>query len=107
MTDVILTQTESQRAAGLAWLMGEGDSMSGDFNPGDPLLVDTNVKSYVGEGMYVFQIDNHRFIKRLQRSPEGIAVMSSNPVYKTWFMTPDMDVKFIGRVIKAYKGKTV
>ena len=107
MTDVILTQPETDSAAGLAWLMGEGDSMSADFNHGDPLLIDTNVKSYVGEGMYVFQIDNHRFIKRLQRSPDGIAVISSNPSYDTWYMTPDTEVKFIGRVIRAYKGKTV
>lgn len=107
MTDVILSQPESESTAGLAWLMGEGDSMNGDFNSGDPLLVDTNVENYVGEGIYAFQIDNHRFIKRLQRTPEGIAVISSNPSYKTWFMTSDMDVKFIGRVTKTYIGKKV
>lgn len=107
MTDLILTQTADDNAEGMAWLSGEGDSMSADFNHGDPLLVDTNVNSYVGDGIYVFQVGSDRFVKRLQRVPEGFAVLSSNPGYYTWYITPDMSLRVFGRVIKAWKSSDI
>lgn len=107
MTEIILTEPSEQGSSGMAWLAGEGDSMNADFKHGDPLLVNTNVKSYVGEGIYVFQVGNDRFIKRLQSTPHGFAVLSSNPDYRTWYLKSDMEFKVIGRVVKAWKSQNL
>lgn len=108
MTKTILTDSLPNSDSGLAWLMAEGDSMQGTFNAGDPLQVDIRVNRFQGDALYVFQVGDHRYIKRLQRVPgKGLAVISSNPEYKTWYITPEMDVQIIGHVIKAYKGQTI
>jgi phage repressor protein C with HTH and peptisase S24 domain len=90
----------------LAIVTGFGDSMKGMFNPGDPLLIDTGIKSLDSDGVYFFRVGNEGFIKRLQRIPgDGVLVASSNKEYRDWFIKPEMDFEIFGRVIKAWEGK--
>lgn len=90
----------------LAIVTGFGDSMRGMFNPGDPLLIDTGIKSLDSDGVYFFRVGNEGFIKRLQRIPgDGILVASSNKEYRDWFIKPEMDFEIFGRVLKAWEGK--
>ena len=90
----------------LAIVTGFGDSMKGMFNPGDPLLIDTGIKSLDSDGVYFFRVGNEGFIKRLQRIPgDGILVASSNKEYRDWFIKPEMDFEIFGRVLKAWEGK--
>lgn len=108
MTKNSLTQSLPNSDKGLAWLMAEGDSMKGTFSAGDPLQVDISVNRFMGDGLYVFQVEDVRYVKRLQSVPgKGLAVISSNPNYKTWYITPEMDVQIVGHVVKVFKGQTV
>src|SRR5207244_3809626 len=69
----------------LAIVTGFGDSMKPMYNPGDPLLVDTGVRSVDFDGVYFFRIGDEGFIKRLQRVPgEGLVAISENKAYRDW-----------------------
>lgn len=90
----------------LAIVTGFGDSMRGMFNSGDPLLVDTGIKSLDYDGVYFFRIGDEGFIKTLQRIPgDGIRVISENKKYETWTITDDMDFEVFGRVLKVWKSE--
>ena len=93
-------------AANLFIVTDFGDSMTGAFNSGDPLVVDTGIKSVVSDGIYFFRVAEEGFIKRLQRIPRsGIRVISTNKEYESWTIRPDMDFQILGRVIKAWQGE--
>ena len=90
----------------LAIVTGFGDSMRPMFNPGDPLLVDTGVKTVDFESVYFFRVGDEGFVKRLQRIPgQGILVISENQSYRDWTVTKDMDFEVFARVIKVWRGE--
>ncbi|MGS0736142.1 XRE family transcriptional regulator [Pseudomonas sp. GG8] len=66
----------------LAIITGDGDSMDGTFRDGDSLLVDRGITEIRTDAVYVFTLDGHLFIKRLQRMTGGsLRMISDNPVY--------------------------
>jgi hypothetical protein len=73
---------------------GFGPSMRGMFNPGDPLLCDCGVNRVEVDGVYFFRVDDHGFIKILQRVPteKGVVLRakSKNPDYEPFDITPKM-----------------
>lgn len=84
---------------------GFGDSMRPIFQPGDPVMVDTGVRSVDHDGIYFFRVDDEGFVKRLQRIPgEGIVAISENKAYRDWTIKPGMDFEVFGRVVKAWCG---
>lgn len=90
----------------LCIVTGFGDSMRPMYEPGDPLLIDSGVKSVDFDGIYFFRVGNEGFIKRLQRIPgEGIRAISENKAYETWTIRRDMDFEVFGRVLKAWKSE--
>jgi phage repressor protein C with HTH and peptisase S24 domain len=90
----------------LAIVTGFGDSMRGMFNSGDPLLIDTGIKSLDYDGVYFFRVGNEGFIKRLQRIPgDGIREISTNKEYESWTITKDMDFEVFGRVLKVWNSE--
>lgn len=90
----------------LVVVTGFGDSMQPMYNPGDPLIVDTGVRSVDIDGVFFFRVGEEGFIKRLQRIPgQGVLVISENPKYRDWTITKDMDFQVFGRVIKAWKSE--
>jgi phage repressor protein C with HTH and peptisase S24 domain len=90
----------------LAIVTGFGDSMKGMFNPGDPLLVDTGVKTVAFDGVYFFRIGDEGFIKRLQRIPGvGLRAISENKAYESWDIRNGMDFEVFARVVRVWKGE--
>jgi phage repressor protein C with HTH and peptisase S24 domain len=93
-------------AKNLCIVTGFGDSMKGIYNPGDPLIVDTGVRSLDYDAVYFFRIGNEGFIKRLQRIPgRGIIAISENKAYQDWVINDSMDFEIFGRVVKAWESK--
>ena len=93
-------------AANLCIVTGFGDSMKGMFNSGDPLVLDSGVKTVDFDAVYFFRVADEGFIKRLQRIPgEGIRVLSENKKYDSWTIKPGMDFQVFGRVVKAWQGE--
>lgn len=86
-------------------ITGLGDSMKGLYNSGDPLIVDTGIKSVDFDAVYFFRVGDEGYVKRLQKTPGGILVISQNTDYRDWAISPEMDLEVFGRVLKVWEGK--
>lgn len=72
----------------------KGDSMSGTIEPGDLIFVDISVTNYDGDGVYVFGFDEKIHVKRLQMVPDKLIVISDNPHYRDWSISPENEHRF-------------
>ncbi|CQH54879.1 TPA: XRE family transcriptional regulator [Yersinia enterocolitica] len=66
-----------------------GDSMSGTMESGDAIYVDISVNYFDGDGIYVFDFNGDTYVKRLQKIKNLLYVISDNPHYKEWYITPE------------------
>ncbi len=91
----------------LAIVTGFGDSMRGMFNPGDPLIVDTGVKTVEIDAVFFFRVGKEGYIKRLQRIPTVggtiLRAKSANPDYDPFDIVEGMDFEVFGRVLKVWE----
>lgn len=88
---------------GLYMITVPTDSMSPTIEKGDVVFIDTNVKSYLGEGVYIFAIDNEVYIKRLQKIPGGTyKALSDNKNYDPFDISQDVfaDAIVIGKFVR-------
>lgn len=58
-----------------------GDSMSPTIEDGDSVIVDTSDTYARSDGLYVVQMNESLFVKRIQILPSGIRIISDNPHY--------------------------
>jgi phage repressor protein C with HTH and peptisase S24 domain len=87
--------------------------MRGMFNPGDPLLCDCGVTTVEVDGVYFFRVDDHGFIKILQRIPTENGVIlrakSKNPDYEPFDITPKMAAsagfEVFGKILTVWKSE--
>lgn len=85
------------------------DSMAPTITQNDIVFIDTNVKEYIGEGVYSFNLNGETYIKRLQRLPTGVIMaLSDNPLYHPFEITESLfdTAKIIGKFIKAVELKS-
>ena len=91
----ITVRTEYLREQGITYSHGDnlsvitgfGESMGATFSSGDPLIVDQGINEVVVDGVYVFTLDGMLYIKRLQRLPKMIRMISDNETF------PPYDIK--------------
>lgn len=82
----------------------DGDSMLGLLNDGDTVVIDHGRNTLEGEAVYVIQLDDHLYAKRLQRQFDGsIHIISENKAYKDMIVPKEKlnDLRIIGRVVWA------
>ena len=94
----------------LRFIHAHGDSMSPTFSDGDVLLVDTGHGARDPsnrEGIYVLQVDERNYIKRVTPLfSGGWQVTSDNPGSKTVeVLNGDHQVQVLGRVVWAWNGR--
>lgn len=74
-----------------------GDSMYPDIKNGDVVMVDTARNYYSGDGIYLINVNNYTFVKRLQMLTNGLNVLSTNPKYMSQVIPADeMDTVHVG-----------
>lgn len=56
-----------------------GDSMVPDLHDGDEVMIDTGDVEVLREGIYVFYLDGHIYVKRLVLEGTSLMIRSSNP----------------------------
>ncbi|WP_205548606.1 XRE family transcriptional regulator [Pseudomonas carnis] len=91
----ITVRTEYLREQGINYTHGDnlsvitgfGESMGDTFSSGDPLIVDQGIGEVVVDGVYVFTLDGMLYIKRLQRLPKMLRMISDNETF------PPYDIK--------------
>ncbi|MFG0504142.1 helix-turn-helix transcriptional regulator [Pseudomonas putida] len=70
---------------------GWGQSMEPTIKHRDPLIVNINVREFVGDGVYLFVWDDLLYIKRLQvADEEHYEMISDNPRHKDRLIRRDM-----------------
>lgn len=81
----------------------DGDSMEPVLEAGDTVLIDHTRTHIEGEGIYIIRLDHHLYAKRLQRSFDGVAVISENPSYDRITVPRDRldELEIIGRAVWA------
>ncbi|KFE57835.1 XRE family transcriptional regulator [Pseudomonas syringae] len=62
----------------LKMITGWGQSMSPTIKHGDPLLVNINIREFVGDGIYLFSYQGFEYIKRLQKKGKDMYKMLSD-----------------------------
>ena len=84
-----------------------GNSMQPVIDDRDLLLVDLTHKNFIDEGIYVVRLENTLLVKRLQKIPNGIVLISDNPQYEKIILNSDNfnenDAAIIGKVISVIK----
>lgn len=84
-----------------------GNSMQPVIDDRDLLLVDLTHKDFIDEGIYVIRLDNTLLVKRLQKIPNGVVLISDNPQYAPITLNSDNfnenDAAIIGKVISVIK----
>lgn len=80
----------------------KGDSMLGEIDDGDNILVDRDIID-PSTGIFVIRLENELLVKRILRKPGGIIdVISSNPLYPMFTIDmnePPSDFSVIGKVL--------
>lgn len=98
-------------ADGLYLVYNHTDNMNPTIPKGVPAILDTNINSYIGEGVYAFIVDNTLFIRRLQKLVSGgyLSISDNKPQYKDEEMPNEIinNAKFIGKFIKVWKIEAV
>ncbi|MCI8210737.1 propanediol utilization protein [Pseudomonas sp. S25] len=75
----------------LKMVTGWGQSMEPTIKHRDPLIVNVNIKDFVGDGIYLFSWDDHIYIKRLQvADEEHFEMISDNTKHKDRMIRRDM-----------------
>jgi phage repressor protein C with HTH and peptisase S24 domain len=78
-----------------------GDSQQPELNDGDLVMYDAS-QPYRAPGMYVLVLDGELVVKRLQRTKDGVAVLSSNPAFPPIDVSADEAddrVRVLGKVV--------
>jgi SOS-response transcriptional repressor LexA len=66
-----------------------GDSMEPTIMRGDTLFIDLSVTQILDNALYAMQWEDALVIKRIQRRPEGIVIISDNVKYENQTLNPE------------------
>jgi phage repressor protein C with HTH and peptisase S24 domain len=91
----------SGRAEALSVIGVEGDSMLPTLADGDQILVDTDDRERLRDGIYVLRTDDALLVKRLSVNPatRRLTIRSDNEAYPSWDDCDPAGVNVIGRVV--------
>ncbi|SHO57088.1 XRE family transcriptional regulator [Vibrio quintilis] len=90
----------------VAFVTVKGDSMNPTLEDGDMILVDLSQHQLVREGIYLLQTEDGLHTKRLKTHKNGIQVISDNPEYPSWQITPTdaQPSRIAGKVVWCARG---
>ena len=78
-----------------------GNSMEPELKEGDVVLIDESKKDILAGSIYAVGIDDTIMVKRLEKRPKGLALLSENTKNETIYMEgEDLNrVRLIGKVL--------
>ncbi len=91
----------SGRPEALSVIQVEGDSMLPTLADGNSILVDTDDRERLRDGIYVLRTDDALLVKRLSVNPatRRLTIRSDNDAYPSWDDCDPASVAVIGRVV--------
>lgn len=94
--DKIFQLFGKQDLTGIYLISPDGDSMKYTIPVKSLVFVDSRVNSFTGDGIYVFVLNGHTYMKRLQRCPDNsLEIISDNRAYKSFNIKPANEDFFI------------
>lgn len=101
MDGTLIQQLSVGRAASLAAMVVEGDSMAPTLLAGDHLLVDLSDSGPLRDGLYAIESDSAPLVKRLSVNPstQRIAILSDNVAYPSFPDCRADSIGVLGRVV--------
>lgn len=88
-------------------LTGTEDDMDLMYNIGDPLLIDTGIKTVNADAVYFFRFNDANFIKRIKPTlRDNFSAIHSNQSKEAWTTIPNTDFQVLGRVLKIWRSGT-
>lgn len=107
--DGLLELVGRRSVNGLSIINVPTDSMEPTIPKGSPVIIDTKVNGYIGDGIYAYSVGGALFIKRIQKLMKGgYKIISDN---KERYETEEIDDEyldnavFIGKFLKVWKIK--
>ncbi len=84
------------------------DTMAGEIECRNEILIDNQSHQYLEDGIFAFFIDGIFMVKRLQFLPDGILVLPNNKNYQDWKIEPSekCELIIIGRVVISMSERT-
>jgi len=78
-----------------------GNSMEPELKDGDTVLIDTSKKEILAGSIYAVGIDDTIMVKRIEKHPGKLVLMSDNKEYETIYLSQsEMDsVRIIGKIV--------
>jgi len=78
-----------------------GNSMEPELKDGDTVLIDQNQNQILNGAIYALGIDDVIMVKRIEKHPDGLAIISDNPKYSTNYLSGNIlnSIRIIGKVI--------
>lgn len=108
--DGLLELVGRRSANGLHIINVPTDSMEPTIPKGSPVVIDTKVNGYIGDGTYAFSVDGNLFIKRIQKLMKGgYKIISDNKErYDPEEINDEYlnNATFVGKFLKVWKIKT-
>lgn len=91
----------SGRPDALSAIRVSGDSMLPTLADGDQIVVDTDDRERLRDGIYVLRTDDALLVKRLSVNPatRRLSILSDNAAYPSWDDCDPATVAVIGRVV--------
>jgi hypothetical protein len=98
---ILLARLSAGRAASLAAMAVEGDSMTPTLLAGDHLLIDLSDSSPARDGLYALESDSTPLVKRLSVNPatQRVAILSDNVAYPSFPDCLPDSLGILGRVV--------
>jgi len=90
------------RKGAIQIITASNDSMTPTIQPDDLLFVDTSIKEYAGEAIYIICHGGELVCKRISLVGQELTVISDNKFFPSWLWDsrPD-ETMIVGRVIRA------
>ncbi len=78
-----------------------GNSMEPEFREGDTVLIDESQKDVLAGAVYAVGIDDTIMVKRVEKHPKGLVLLSDNTKYKPIYMENEdiSRVRIIGKAL--------
>ena len=87
-------------APGLVMMEVSGDSMEPNIRAGDTVMIDQGQTALVAGGIFAVGIDDTIMVKRLEKRPGQLALISDNRAYETVLVdSAAANVRILGRVV--------
>jgi phage repressor protein C with HTH and peptisase S24 domain len=78
----------------------KGDSMSPTFKENDLIMVDIE-DTDITNGIFIFRCNDELYLKRLDKRPDGVLVISDNKIYPSYELPNGSEI--IARVKSVFK----